>query len=296
MAAITERNAGRVSGFAMLGLALVGAVAGVGLFAVSAQTETPLIAVAGVLSWVAAVVCLSGLIVVQPNEAYVLVFFGRYAGTVRTDGFHWVNPLAKPQSSRISLRMHNFDSARVKVNDLNGSPVEIAAVVVWRVIDTAHASFDVQDYREFVRVQSETAVRHLATTYPYDSSEPGALSLSGTVDEVSQSLQTELAKRLASAGLEVIEARLSHLAYAPEIAAAMLRRQQAAAVVAARQLMVEGAVGMVDLALRRLTDEGIVQLDERAKATMVTNLLVVLTSEQAAAPVVNAGVSSSSGG
>jgi regulator of protease activity HflC (stomatin/prohibitin superfamily) len=182
----------------------------------------------------------------------------------------------------------NFDSARVKVNDLNGNPVEIAAVVVWRVTDTASAVFDVQNYHEYVRVQSETAVRHLATSYPYDSQEENGLSLSGTVDEVSGALQVELSERLKAAGVEVIEARLSHLAYAPEIAAVMLRRQQAAAVVAARQQMVAGAVGMVELALQELERGGTVQLDPTQKSRLVSNLLVVLTSEQSTTPIVNA--------
>ncbi|MFP5224443.1 MAG: SPFH domain-containing protein [Actinomycetota bacterium] len=287
MATVTERAATRASGFGMLGLGIITGLLGLAVFGIAATQESPLGMGTAIILGIVALVCLAGLVVIQPNEAIVLVFFGRYTGTVRTDGFHWVNPLAKPQSSKISLRMHNFDSAKVKVNDRNGNPVEIAAVVVWRVIDTARATFDVEDYEEFVRVQSETAVRHLATSYPYDSDQPGALSLSGTVDEVSQTLQTELADRLAAAGVEVIEARLSHLAYSQEIAAAMLRRQQAAAVVAARAQMVDGAVGMVDLALRRLEEEGVVQLDEQAKANMVANLLVVLTSEQAAAPVLN---------
>lgn len=291
MATITERPASKAPGFAMLAIAALSGFAGLISFATSVTTETPAGALGAIVAWAFGVICLAGLVVLKPNEALVLVFFGRYVGTVRDAGFHWVNPLAKPQSSKISLRMHNFDSAKVKVNDRNGNPVEIAAVVVWRVIDSARATFDVEDYGEFVRVQSETAVRHLATSYPYDTDEPGALSLSGTVDEVSQTLQNELANRLAAAGVEVIEARLSHLAYSQEIAAVMLRRQQAAAVVAARALMVEGAVGMVDLALRRLERDQIVHLDEPAKAAMVANLLVVLTSEQAASPVLNAGTS-----
>jgi len=233
-------------------------------------------------------IALGGFTVLQPNEAQVLVFFGRYVGTVRLPGFHWVNPFAKAQSKRVSLRMTNFDSAKVKVNDKNGNPVEIAAVVVWRVTDTATAVFDVQNYHEYVRVQSETAVRHLATSYPYDSQDPETLSLSGTVDEVSRALQSELADRLLTAGVEVIEARLSHLAYASEIAAVMLRRQQASAVVAARQQMVAGAVGMVELALDELDRGNKVHLDADQKARLVSNLLVVLTSEQSATPIVNA--------
>jgi nucleotide-binding universal stress UspA family protein len=230
-----------------------------------------------------------GLFIVQPNQARVLILFGRYIGTVRTDGWFWANPFTIGERRKVSLRIRNFDTQKVKVNDHRGNPVEIAAVVVWRVVDTARAIFDVDDFEEFVAVQSETAVRHLATLYPYDSYEEQALSLSGNVDEVSEALQTELQQRLARAGVEVVETRLSHLSYAPEIAGAMLRRQQASAIVAARQKMVEGAVGMVDMALQMLAREHIVELDEERKATMISNLLVVLTGEQAAQPIVNAG-------
>jgi regulator of protease activity HflC (stomatin/prohibitin superfamily) len=230
-----------------------------------------------------------GLVVVQPNQAAVLILFGRYIGTIRQDGWFWVNPFTVGARRRVSLRIRNFDTQKVKVNDQRGNPVEIAAVVVWRVVDTARAVFDVDDFEEFVAVQSETAVRHLATLYPYDSYEEHALSLSGNVDEVSGALQTELHQRLGRAGVEVVETRLSHLSYAPEIAGAMLRRQQASAIVAARQKMVEGAVGMVDMALQMLAREHIVELDEERKAAMISNLLVVLTGEQAAQPIVNAG-------
>ena len=230
-----------------------------------------------------------GLFVVQPNQARVLILFGRYIGTVRTDGWFWANPFTIGERRKVSLRIRNFDTQKVKVNDHRGNPVEIAAVVVWRVIDTARAIFDVDDFEEFVAVQSETAVRHLATLYPYDSYEEQALSLSGNVDEVSEALQAELHQRLGRAGVEVVETRLSHLSYAPEIAGAMLRRQQASAIVAARQKMVEGAVGMVDMALQMLAREHIVELDEERKAAMISNLLVVLTGEQAAQPIVNAG-------
>ena len=230
-----------------------------------------------------------GLFVVQPNQARVLILFGRYIGTVRTDGWFWANPFTIGERRKVSLRIRNFDTQKVKVNDHRGNPVEIAAVVVWRVVDTARAIFDVDDFEEFVAVQSETAVRHLATLYPYDSYEEASLSLSGNVDEVSEALQAELHERLGRAGVEVVETRLSHLSYAPEIAGAMLRRQQASAIVAARQKMVEGAVGMVDMALQMLAREHIVELDEERKAAMISNLLDVLTGEQAAQPIVNAG-------
>jgi hypothetical protein len=230
-----------------------------------------------------------GLFIVQPNQGVVLILFGRYIGTVRRDGWFWANPFTIMARRKVSLRIRNFDTQKVKVNDQRGNPVEIAAVVAWRVVDTASAVFDVDDFEEFVAIQSETAVRHLATLYPYDSYEEEMLSLSGNVDEVSGALQTELQERLGRAGVEVVETRLSHLSYAPEIAGAMLRRQQASAIVAARQKMVEGAVGMVDMALQMLAREHIVELDEERKAAMISNLLVVLTGEQAAQPVLNTG-------
>jgi len=231
-----------------------------------------------------------GLFVVQPNQAAVLILFGRYIGTVRTEGWYWANPFTFMARRKVSLRVRNFDTQKAKVNDRRGNPVEIAAVVVWRVVDTARAVFDVDDFEGFVAVQSETAVRHLATQYPYDSyEEHEAISLSGDVDAVSRTLQGELQERLGVAGVEVVETRLSHLSYAPEIANAMLRRQQATAIVAARQKMVEGAVGMVEMALQRLAEERVVELDEERKAAMISNLLVVLTGEQVAAPVLNVG-------
>jgi regulator of protease activity HflC (stomatin/prohibitin superfamily) len=245
--------------------------------------------VAGFLVFDLAVLCCLGFFVVQPNQANVLIMLGRYIGSQRRDGWFWANPLTIGSRRKVSLRIRNFDTQTVKVNDERGNPVEIAAVVAWRVVDTASAIFDVDDFEHFVAIQSETAVRHLAQTYPYDSYEEDGLSLSGNVDEVSSTLQEELRERLAHAGVEVVEARLSHLSYAPEIAGAMLRRQQATAIVAARQKMVEGAVGMVEMALDTLARERIVELDEERKAAMISNLLVVLTGEQAAQPVVNAG-------
>jgi nucleotide-binding universal stress UspA family protein len=295
---IQERSAWVTRGLLMILVVVALALAGLGIIVAivvdaareGAATATTAVGVLGGLLVVglAAFVAL-GLFVVQPNQAAVLILFGRYIGTVRRDGWFWANPFTVGERRKLSLRIRNFDTQKVKVNDQRGNPVEIAAVVVWRVVDTARAVFDVDDFEEFVAVQSETAVRHLATLYPYDSYEEAALSLSGHVDEVSEALQAELQQRLGRAGVEVVETRLSHLSYAPEIAGAMLRRQQASAIVAARQKMVEGAVGMVDMALQMIAREHIVELDEERKAAMISNLLVVLTGEQAAQPVVNAG-------
>ena len=228
-----------------------------------------------------------GLFTVQPGQAVVLILFGSYVGTVRDSGWWWTNPFNTRK--RISLRVRSLNGHTIKVNDHAGNPVEIAAVVVWRVLDSAQASFDVDNYEEFVPVQSETAVRHLASEYPYDEQEHDAISLRGSTDKVSEFLRAELQERLRQAGVEVIEARLSHLAYAPEIAGAMLQRQQAAAIIAARQRIVDGAVGMVEMALERLSTNRVVELDEERKAAMVSNLLVVLCGERAATPVLNAG-------
>jgi regulator of protease activity HflC (stomatin/prohibitin superfamily) len=232
-------------------------------------------------------ICLGGLFVVNPNQGVVLQLFGDYKGTVREPGLRWANPFYSKKA--ISLRVRNFETARLKVNDHDGNPIEIAAVVVWKVVDTAEASFEVDDYENYVHVQSESALRNLATAYPYDSHEDATTSLRGHTAAVATHLQTEIQERLAKAGVQVIEARISHLAYAPEIAAAMLQRQQAGAIIAARQRIVDGAVGMVEMALERLARNNVVQLDEERKATMVSNLMVVLCSERAAQPVVNAG-------
>ncbi|BBN96161.1 membrane protease subunit, stomatin/prohibitin [Deinococcus grandis] len=228
-----------------------------------------------------------GFFIVQPNQATNLTLFGRYVGTERRNGLYWTNPLTVRKS--VSLRIRNFNSERLKVNDAAGSPIEIAAVIVWRVVDSARAVFDVEDYAEFVAIQSETALRHLASQYPYDEYDGAGMSLRGNADEVAEALGRELAARLRHAGVEVLEARLSHLAYSPEIAGAMLQRQQASAIIAARQQIVQGAVGMVQMALKELSEQDIVQLDEERKAQMVSNLLVVLTSERGTQPVVNAG-------
>jgi regulator of protease activity HflC (stomatin/prohibitin superfamily) len=219
----------------------------------------------------------------------VLVFLGRYTGSVTRPGFHLVNPFSLIWRHSVLLRVRNFQSERIKVNDARGSPVEIAAVVVWRVVDTAKAVFDVEDFEQFVVVQSETAVRHLASQYPYDTYDSDEPSLLGKNDEVTDALRAELQERLAAAGIEVLETRLTHLAYAREIAEAMLRRQQAAAIVAARRTIVEGAVGLVDMALRELGEQGSVQLDEERKAAMAANLMLVLTGDRGATPIIDAG-------
>jgi regulator of protease activity HflC (stomatin/prohibitin superfamily) len=232
-------------------------------------------------------ICLAGLTVVNPNEARVVTLFGVYKGSIRRAGFWWVNPLTTRR--RMSLRIRNFESGRLKVNDLDGNPIEIASVVVWRIVDTFEAAFNVDDYEHFVHVQSEAALRILATSYSYDSHDDELVSLRHSVGEVSDRLRQEIQDRLAKAGIDVIEARISHLAYAPEIAGAMLRRQQASAVVAARQKIVEGAVGMVEMALEEISRKRFVDLDEERKAAMVSNLLVVLCSERGVEPVVNTG-------
>ncbi len=232
-------------------------------------------------------VCFAGLTVVNPNQAKVLTLFGVYKGTIKAAGFWWVNPLTSRR--QLSLRIRNFESGKLKVNDRDGNPIEIAAVVVWRIVETFEAVFNVDDYEHFVHVQTEAAVRNLATSYPYDAHDDQQMSLRLSVKEISDRLRHEIQERLAKAGIEVIEARISHLAYAAEIAGAMLRRQQAAAVIAARQKIVEGAVGMVEMALDQISMKKLVELDEERKAAMVSNLLVVLCSERGVEPVVNTG-------
>jgi len=244
--------------------------------------------VVDILAIAAVGICFGGFLVVSPNEAQVLQLFGNYVGTVNRPGFWWTNPFTLPRH-KVSQRVRNFESAKLKVNDHDGNPIEIAAIVVWRVSDTAEAVFQVDNYENFVKVQTEAAVRNLATSYAYDSHQDDRLSLRTASDEITGELRREVQDRLAKAGIEVIEARLSHLAYAPEIAQAMLRRQQASAVVAARARIVEGAVGMVEMALAELSKRSVVELDEERKAAMVSNLLVVLCSEQNTQPVVNTG-------
>jgi SPFH domain/Band 7 family protein len=238
---------------------------------------------------VAAVLIGPGFAVVQPNESRVLILFGRYVGTLTEARLWWVNPFTVFWRKTVSLRVRNFQSERIKVNDASGNPIEIAAVVVWRVTDTAKAIFDVADYEQFVVVQSETAVRHLASNYPYDDYDNAAVSLRGNADEVLGSLHAELQSRLQTAGIAVLETRLTHLAYAPEIAEVMLRRQQAEAILAARKKMVAGAVGIVQMALAQLADSDLVELDPERKAAMVSNLMVVLSGDHAPTPVLNTG-------
>ncbi|QIL41514.1 SPFH domain-containing protein [Pedobacter sp. HDW13] len=232
---------------------------------------------------------LPGLIINNPNESKVLTLFGKYVGTVKTDGFFWVNPLTSKR--KVSLRANNLNGQQLKVNDKLGNPIEIAAVVVWKVNETAKAIFSVENYMQYVNIQSEAAVRHLANIFPYDHAEgeESTITLKDGAEKVSELLENELNERLSRAGIEVLEARISHLAYAPEIASAMLQRQQATAVIAARKLIVEGAVGMVEMALEKLSQKGIVELDEERKAAMVSNLLVVLCGDRHVQPVVNTG-------
>jgi len=266
---------------------------GVGLFAnvvwlIAGRAHPGLIALTIVLSFLTWVILMSGLFIVNPNEARVIQLFGTYVGSAKVSGLHWANPFFSKK--RISLRVRSFESAHLKVNDRDGNPIEIGAVVVWKVIDSAEATFEVDNYEAYVKVQSEAALRNAATSYPYDShDEAGVISLRGTTAAVADHLKEEMQQRLQKAGVEVIETRISHLAYAPEIAAAMLQRQQAGAIIAARQRIVEGAVGMVEMALESLSKRGVVHLDEERKAAMVSNLLVVLCGERAAQPIVNTG-------
>jgi len=258
------------------------------LFALINGRAPGLLILLDIVAIIAVAICFGGFLIVSPNEAQVLQVFGNYAGTVNQPGVWWTNPFTMPRR-RVSQRVRNFESAHLKVNDHDGNPIEIAAIVVWRVTDTAEAVFQVDDYENYVRVQTEAAVRNLATSYAYDSHQDDRLSLRTASDEITGRLRSEVQDRLAKAGIEVIEARLSHLAYAPEIAQAMLRRQQASAVVAARTRIVEGAVGMVEMALAELSKRSVVELDEERKAAMVSNLLVVLCSEHSTQPVVNTG-------
>jgi regulator of protease activity HflC (stomatin/prohibitin superfamily) len=237
--------------------------------------------------WFANLVATAGFFTVQPNQGVVLTLFGRYVGTAAEQGLRWANPFFAKK--HVSLRVRNFETSKMKVNDQDGNPIEIAAVVVWKVVDTAEAIFQVDAYENYVHVQSEAAVRNLATTYPYDAHDDVTVSLRGNTAQVADELKREIQDRLQVAGVEVIEARISHLAYAPEIASAMLRRQQAGAVIAARTKIVEGAVGMVEMALEALARNRVVELDGEQKAAMVSNLLVVLCGETAASPVVNTG-------
>jgi regulator of protease activity HflC (stomatin/prohibitin superfamily) len=281
----SERRA--VSGWIALAVLIVLLLATTALIVRAAQSRDVGAVVLFGLAETVWIGCLAGLFIVNPNEGRVLLLFGAYRGTVKDEGLRWANPFYLKR--HVSLRIRNFESARLKVNDHDGNPVEIAAVVVWKVVDTAEALFEVDDYENYVKVQSEAAVRNLATRYPYDAHDEGQISLRGSTSEVAADLKREIQDRLARAGVQVIEARISHLAYAPEIAAAMLRRQQAGAIIAARQKIVEGAVGMVDMALDMLSRSERVRLDEERKAAMVSNLLVVLCADREAQPVVNTG-------
>jgi len=253
----------------------------------SIQNKTVWAILMALLAGIVLLICLGGFFTVAPNEGKVLQFFGRYVGTVRDAGPRWTNPFYSKRG--VSLRVRNFESSKLKVNDLDGNPIEIAAVVVWQVVDTAEALFQVNDYEDFVHIQSESALRAMATSYPYDSHDTGALSLRSHGKEISDHLQKEIQERLAKAGVDVVEARITHLAFAPEIAQAMLQRQQASAIIAARTRIVEGAVTMVEMALEQLQSRGVVHLDEERKAAMVSNLLVVLCGERGTQPIVNTG-------
>ena len=283
-----EKELRGVSGWLMV--VVLGAVvaAAVGAVLSGMTAGAPGLTVGAFVVAALAAACFVGLTVVNPNEASVVTLFGVYQGTIKRSGFWWVNPLTTRR--KLSLRVRNFESARLKVNERDGNPIEIATVVVWRIVETFEAVFNVDDYENFVHVQSEAAVRNLATTYPYDAHDDNKVSLRlAAGGEVADRMRHEIQERLSKAGIEVIEARISHLAYAPEIAGAMLRRQQASAVIAARQLIVEGAVGMVEMALNELSSKNVVALDEERKAAMVSNLLVVLCSEKGVEPVVNTG-------
>lgn len=287
---ITERAARAQRGLRMLALAVVLLAAGLAAFRLESG-KTGNVATAlfwlGVVLLILVALTVAGLTPVPPGRARVVQLFGKYRGTIREPGLQWVNPFTR--RIVVSTRIRNQESAQAKVNDADGNPIEIAAVIVWQVADTAKAIYSVDDYTQFVSIQTETAVRHIASSYPYDNRGSGALSLRDNAEEITERLSAELTERVRPAGVRIIESRLTRLSYSPEIAQAMLRQQQASAVVGARQVIVEGAVGMVRLALERLEEEGVVELDEERKAAMVSNLLVVLCSEQATQQVVNTG-------
>jgi regulator of protease activity HflC (stomatin/prohibitin superfamily) len=288
---VTESTARSVSGVRVLVLGVVLLLAGAALLVLGGVSASGagkvVLIVAGLLLLIAGWLAVRGLTPVVAGEARVVQLFGRYLGTIRTPGLHWVNPFARRRE--VSTKIRNLETAIAKVNDLDGNPIEIAAVVVWQVQDTAQAIYAVDDFMQFVAIQTETAVRHIASSYAYDTRGSGELSLRDNAEEITQRLSAEIADRVRSAGVHVTESRLTRLSYAPEIAQAMLRQQQASAVVGARRRIVDGAVGMVQMALQRLDEAGVVDLDEERKATMVSNLLVVLCSEQATQPVINTG-------
>ncbi len=283
---IQEKPALRIPAIAAIGSQIVIGLAVLwGLYAAvnASSLWGILLVVVGILDLIA----VGGYVIVSPNDAWVLVFLGKYIGSVKESGFWWTNPLATKR--RLSLKVRNFESGKLKVNDKDGNPIEIAAIVVWKVIETAEAVFNVESYENYVQVQSEAAVRNLAQTYPYDAHDDAVVSLRGNTQEIADKMKGEVQNRLVQAGVDVVEARISHLAYAPEIASAMLRRQQANAIIAARARIVEGAVSMVEMALDTLEKGGKVKLDEERKASMVSNLLVVLVSDKDAQPIVNTG-------
>ncbi|ANJ09285.1 MULTISPECIES: SPFH domain-containing protein [Streptomyces] len=288
---VRENQAHSIGGGAALLLGLLGLLVGAGLIvsatAVSSAGGKAGLIIGGILIAIAAFLAMCGLNMVAPGEARVVQLFGRYRGTIREDGLRWVNPFTS--RTKISTRVRNHETAVLKVNDAYGNPIELAAVVVWRVEDTAQATFEVDDYVEFVSTQTEAAVRHIAIEYPYDAHEEDGLSLRGNAEEITEKLAVELHARVEAAGVQIIESRFTHLAYAPEIASAMLQRQQAGAVVAARRQIVDGAVGMVEAALARISEQDIVELDDERKAAMVSNLMVVLCGDRAAQPVLNTG-------
>jgi regulator of protease activity HflC (stomatin/prohibitin superfamily) len=287
---VTERAARSLPGLPMLVLSIVFLLAGAALVVLASHENggvAKAVVAVYVLCFIAGVAILRGLTAVVPGQARVVQLFGKYRGTIRESGLQWVNPLT--DRIKVSTRIRNQESAQAKVNDADGNPIEIAAVIVWQVRDTASAVYSVDNFTQFVSIQAETAVRHIASSYPYDNRGSERLSLRDNADEITRQLSAELTTRVLPAGVDIIESRLTRLSYAPEIAQAMLRQQQASAVVGARQRIVEGAVGMVQLALQRLEAEGVVDLDEERKAAMVSNLLVVLCSEQATQPIVNTG-------
>jgi hypothetical protein len=287
MEKIVEKQSNKINGFLILFALLALIALEVYLFLGIIITKNPQLLWFLIPLLLIIVLTSSGFIIVQPNESRVLIFFGKYIGTVHNSGFWWVNPFT--EKKKVSLRIRNFNSEKIKVNDLHGNPIEIGAVVVWKVIDSAKAVFDVENYEEFVDIQSETAIRSLASEYPYDTEDDSKASLRGSPQEIAENLKGQLEKRLEVAGVDILESRISHLAYAQEIAQAMLRRQQAQAIIAARTKIVEGAVGMVEMALKSLSAQNIVTLDEDKKATMVNNLMVALVSEHDVQPVINTG-------
>lgn len=280
-----QRNA--LNGVLALLLLTILSLVSIGAVISGARGDLPGRIIVGLVAAVVVCVLWAGLFTVQPNQSRVLTLFGDYQGSVKAPGLWWVNPFMVKKA--VSLRIHNFETAKLKVNDLDSNPIEIGAVVVWQVVDSAEALFEVENYEDYVRVQSESAVRTLATQYPYDAHNAGAISLSHNAADIAEQLAGEVQNRLAKAGMKVLEARITHLAYAPEIAGAMLRRQQASAIIAAREKIVEGAVSMVDMALRLLEARGVVTLDHERKAVMVSNLLVTLCADQPTHPVINTG-------